>query len=69
MQRFTNYAANWNGDKIKSISVSYGIANRLKYPGMSLTELQKAADTEMYQAKSNFYKNKSELSEALDGRR
>lgn len=69
MQRFTHYAANWNGDKIKSISVSYGIANRLKYPGMSLTELQKAADTEMYQAKSNFYKNKSELSEALDGRR
>jgi diguanylate cyclase (GGDEF)-like protein len=69
MQRFTNYAANWNGKTIKSISVSYGIANRAKYPGLSITELQKAADTEMYQAKSNFYKNKSELSEALDGRR
>ncbi len=69
MQRFTNYAANWNGKTIKSISVSYGIANRAKYPGLSITELQKAADTEMYQAKSNFYKNKSEISEALDGRR
>ena len=69
INRFISYASNWDGEVIKTISLSYGVANRSKYPGYSIPELEKAADEEMYRAKSNFYKNKSALSDALDGRK
>ena len=69
ISRFLYYAANWDGEIIKTISISYGVANRAKFPGFSIQELEKAADEEMYKAKSNFYKQKSALAEALDGRR
>ena len=69
MNRFLAYAENWNGSLIKSISMSYGIANRKKYPGFTVSELLKAADEEMYEYKTNYYKHKNMLEDALEGRR
>ena len=69
MNRFLAYAENWNGKYIQSISMSYGVANKKKYPGFTVSELQKAADEEMYKYKSEYYKHKHMLEEALEGRR
>lgn len=69
MNRFLAYAENWNGKYIRSISMSYGIANNQKFPGFTITELQKAADEEMYKYKTEYYKHKHMLEEALEGRR
>jgi PleD family two-component response regulator len=49
--------------------MSYGIANRKKYPGFTVSELLKAADEEMYEYKTNYYKHKNMLEDALEGRR
>ena len=69
LKRFLSYAENWNGKHIKSISMSYGIANHKKFPGFTIAELEKAADEEMYKFKTDYYKNKHELEEVLQGRR
>ena len=52
------YAATseWTGKKAKSLSVSAGFALLSEHEGLSLEELTKEADLEMYVAKSNYYR-------------
>lgn len=61
---FLNYAKNFEYNSIKTISISYGIANLEKYPNCTISELEKATDKEMYHYKAEYYKNS-----AMDRRR
>ena len=45
----------WEGEFISSPSVSIGRACQLEHPGVSIAELEKIADSDMYEAKQAYY--------------
>lgn len=54
-QSFEEVINEWSGEKVRKLSVSYGIASRREFPNMAPTELLKLADSRMYKYKQDFY--------------
>lgn len=52
---FQKSLSEYHSENIQELSVSFGKAVREEYPDASVTELEKAADMEMYKAKQLFY--------------
>lgn len=46
---------NWRGQRVSSLSISYGYASRSEFPEMSIAELAQVADKRMYQSKAMHY--------------
>jgi len=55
-EEFEEQLANWNGELIKTISVSYGYVLSDETEGMSIDEIAELADKRMYEAKEAYYK-------------
>ena len=53
---FFDFIRNWNGNLVKNMAVACGRACRLENPDLSIDELVKLADQNMYKAKSDYYK-------------
>lgn len=49
---------NWHGDKVKEISMSYGIVTKREFASISASEIAKIADERMYAAKEKYYSQK-----------
>lgn len=47
----------WKGEAIDSIQISMGYATKKENPSMNIQQLCKLADSQMYKAKAEFYKN------------
>ncbi len=47
----------WKGKLVKNMAVACGRACRVDYPDLSIDELAKIADQNMYKSKSEFYRN------------
>jgi len=56
-KEFARYLAEWTEKHGQELSVSYGIAKAQEEADASLSELAKLADSRMYTAKENYYKN------------
>ncbi|MCR5415401.1 MAG: GGDEF domain-containing protein [Pseudobutyrivibrio sp.] len=54
---FRNYLYNWNGKYINGISVALGYATVRENPGLSINDISKIADENMYEDKRLFYEN------------
>lgn len=52
---FENETANYKGQYFESVSVSYGYVLRKNYPNLSILEIEKMADKNMYLAKQAHY--------------
>ena len=48
----------WRGDKVKEISMSYGIVTKREFTSISPSEIAKLADERMYAAKEEYYSRK-----------
>ena len=46
---------NWSGNKVDSLSISFGYAHFDDYPNLTIEELTKEADKEMYLMKKHYY--------------
>ena len=55
MKGLKKVAAAWSGEKAKSLSMSVGCALAKEYPGLSVEELVKEADKDMYTEKKAYY--------------
>ncbi len=55
---FDEEIANWNGNFVKGISVSYGYVSSSDAKGLSVLEITALADKKMYESKSEYYKKK-----------
>ena len=51
-------AAQWQGEYAKELSISLGYAAAKNHKELDIHELEKRADSEMYQAKAKYYKHK-----------
>ncbi len=47
---------NWQGELVKSLSISYGYVLSCEVEGKTMTEIANIADTRMYKAKAEYYK-------------
>lgn len=56
-QQVTKRMQEWKGDAIDSIQISMGYATKKENPSMNIKQLCKLADSQMYKAKAEFYKN------------
>lgn len=56
-QQVTKRMKAWKGDAIDSIQISIGYASKKENPSMDIKQLCKLADSQMYKAKAEFYKN------------
>ena len=50
-----SYVGKWHGEYSDSLSISIGYASHSENEGLSIHELEKKADNEMYQAKARYY--------------
>lgn len=48
----------WQGEAVKVLSISIGVAERREFPVLTMTQLAKVADDRMYKAKAAYYLNK-----------
>ena len=55
-KRIEEAAAAWHGEMISSLTMSVGYAAHKDYPNDSIEDLEKVADSMMYEAKNQFYK-------------
>lgn len=55
---FEETTANWKGDLVKEISMSYGIVAKREFSSISTLEIAKIADERMYAAKEEYYSKK-----------
>lgn len=46
----------WEGDRIKKLSISCGYASSREFPSVNITELSQISDERMYTAKAEYYK-------------
>ena len=46
----------WEGERIKNLSVSCGYASSKEFPSVNLTGLSQMADERMYEAKAEYYR-------------
>jgi diguanylate cyclase (GGDEF)-like protein len=58
-RKFKEQLANWHGTYIHGLSVSMGNAVQSEHPEASITDLEKLADTQMYQAKHVYYSTRN----------
>lgn len=58
LKDFDDTIANWTGNLIDSLSVSYGWINKTEQPDASVRQLGAIADQRMYEAKTAHYKKK-----------
>ncbi|MCH3943020.1 MAG: diguanylate cyclase [Atopobiaceae bacterium] len=54
-RRLRDELARWQGEYVRSPSISMGSAAQADHPGASVTELEREADAEMYQEKRIYY--------------
>lgn len=57
-KKFDDITQNYQGVFVDSISVSYGYVSREEYPDLSMLEIQKLADKNMYLVKHLYYSSK-----------
>ncbi len=55
---FDKTMANWKGDLVDSLSISYGWASNREMPEASVRQLGSVAEKRMYEAKSRYYRRK-----------
>lgn len=53
---FDNTIANWKGELIDSLSISYGYVSKEEMPDLSVRQLSAVAEQRMYEAKSEHYR-------------
>ncbi len=53
---FDRYVGRWQGNLVKTISVSYGYVYSSEAKGKNMTEIANLADKRMYESKSDYYK-------------
>lgn len=58
LEKFDQNIEAWSGNLVKSLSISYGYAATLDYPGVAIRELASEADKNMYESKSAYYVKK-----------
>lgn len=49
---------NWEGERIKKLSVSSGYASAREFPSVNIAELSRISDERMYDAKAEYYRGK-----------
>lgn len=54
-KNFEKVTNDWSGEKVRKLSVSYGIASKKEFPDLAPAELLKIADSRMYKYKQDFY--------------
>lgn len=55
-QELEEATAAWSGERVKSLSLSYGVASAREFPSETVTELSRISDERMYKAKAEYYK-------------
>lgn len=58
-RKFKEQLANWHGTYVHELSVSMGNAVQSEHPEASITDLEKLADAQMYQAKHVYYSTRN----------
>lgn len=55
INNLNNTINNWSGTRVDNLSISFGFAHYDDYPNLTIEELTKKADKEMYLMKKHYY--------------